>query len=263
MQYDNTTIMMHSKQRQSDKGRKALFLAGLLALSFGSRQASAQESNAAETPDSSTAAVAAPVTITHTPAIGITLGSSGLGIQGIYPLNNQFSLRAGLSWIPTFSYTREDQVGTTRLEQKFKTGFVNIHLLGDYYLPVWQKLGFRVSAGLAWFVHAQSKVRSIPVGDYYYGDIQINDDRMGDIKTTVKRSGVAPYIGAGFLNLFSSEKLQLSLDLGTYYLLPEANVKMETTGYLTGNERNQEQLKENLKGYRWLPVAQVGLYYKL
>ncbi|WP_162903390.1 hypothetical protein [Taibaiella koreensis] len=254
--------MMNSRHRRSDKGSKALFLAGLMALSLGSLHSGAQESDAIAMQDSSVA-TAAPVAMAHSPAIGITLGSSGLGIQGIYPLNNQFSLRAGLSWIPTFTYTRTDKVGTTTLEQKFKTGFVNIHLLGDYYLPVLQHTGFRVSAGLAWFVHAQSKVRSIPVGDYYYGDIQINDDRMGDINTTVKRNGIAPYLGAGFLNLFSSKQLQLSLDVGTYYLLPEASVKMETTGYLTGNERNQEQLKENLKGYRWLPVVQVGLYYKL
>lgn len=262
MQDNNTTIMMNSKNRQSNGSSKGLFLAGLLALSFGGGQLHAQESGTMTAQDSSTS-MTTPSPVVHTPAIGITLGTSGIGVEGIYPLNNQFSLRAGLSWIPTFNYTRTDKVGTTTLEQKFKTGFVNIHVLADYYLPVLQKAGFRVSGGFAWFVHAQSKVRSIPVGDYYYGDIPINDDRMGDINTTVKRNGIAPYLGAGFLNLCSSKKLQLSLDVGTYYLLPEANVKMVTTGYLTGNERNQEQLKENLKGYRWLPVVQVGLSYKL
>ncbi len=251
---------MNKKNRQ--KGLCNSFLiGGLLLLAMGNNEAKAQEVQDSSVTTETTET--APVAVSRTPSVGITLGTSGIGLQGILPLNNHFSLRGGFSVMPTFTYTRTDKVGTTSLEQKFKTGFVNIHVLADYYLPVLQKAGFRLSGGFAWFVHAQSKVRSVPVGDYYYGEIPINDERMGDINTVVKRNGIAPYLGAGFLNLYNGKRLHLSLDLGTYYLLPEANVKMETTGYLTGNERNQEQLKENLKGYRWLPVVQVGLYYKL
>ncbi|RYD83303.1 MAG: hypothetical protein EOP84_08095 [Verrucomicrobiaceae bacterium] len=135
-------------------------------------------------------------------------------------------------------------------------------MLADYYFPVLRQAGFRLTGGFAWFVKAKSDVTSVPVGNYYYGDIQINDERMGEIRTSVTRNGIAPYLGAGFLNLYSNKHINVSLDLGTYYLLPEADVNMKATGYLTGNERNQEQLKENLKNYRWLPVAQFGVYYK-
>jgi hypothetical protein len=251
---------MNKKNRQTGLCN-SFFIGGLLLLAVGSKEAKAQD--APEAQDSSVTTESTAAAISRTPSVGITLGTSGIGLQGILPLDRHFSLRGGFSVIPTFSYTRTDKVGTTSLEQKFRTGFVNIHVLADYYLPVLQKAGFRLSGGFAWFVHAQSKVRSIPVGEYYYGEIPINDERMGDINTTVKRNGIAPYLGAGFLNLYNGKRLHLSFDLGTYYLLPEANVTMESTGYLTGNERNQEQLKENLKGYRWLPVVQVGLYYKL
>ena len=249
---------MNRTNRQKSFWNSSLLLGGLLLLSISSKEAKAQDDSSTSVESAAPAPIAA-----RTPAVGITLGTTGIGLQGILPLNNHFSLRGGFSVVPAFNYTRTDQIGTTALEQKFKTGFVNIHVLADYYLPVLQKAGFRLSGGFAWFVHAQSKVRSIPVGEYYYGEIPINDDRMGEISTVVKRNGIAPYLGAGFLNLYSSKHLNLSFDLGTYYLLPEANVKMEATGYLTGNERNQEQLKENLKGYRWLPVVQFGLYYKL
>ena len=251
---------MNKKNRQTGL-YNSFFIGGLLLLTMGSNEAKAQEVQEAQDSSVATGSTTS-VVVAHTPSVGITLGTSGIGLQGILPLNNHFSLRGGFSVIPTFNYTRTDKVGTTSLEQKFKTGFVNIHVLADYYLPVLQKAGFRLSGGFAWFVHAESKVRSIPVGDYYYGEIPINDERMGDINTVVKRNGIAPYLGAGFLNLYNGKRLHLSFDLGTYYLLPEADVKMESTGYLTGNERNQEQLKENLKGYRWLPVVQVGLYYK-
>jgi hypothetical protein len=234
-----------------------LFTSTLLLFTLCGSTALAQDSSVPNE-----ASQAGTTTAPHTPAIGITLGTSGIGLQGIYPLSQDFSLRAGFSVIPSFNYIRTDKIGTTSLEQKFKTGFVNIHVLADYYLPVLRQAGFRLSGGFAYFVNAKSDVTSKPVGDYYYGDIQINDERMGDIKTTVKRNGIAPYIGAGFLNLYSNKHINVSFDLGTYYLLPEADVKMEATGYLTGNERNQEQLKENLKGYRWIPVVQFGLYYK-
>lgn len=236
-----------------------LFTTALLLLALGNSKVMAQ----ATTTENDAATAAAPTPVSHTPSIGITAGTSGIGLQGIYPLDAHFSLRGGFSIIPTFTYTHTDQVGTTALKQQFKTGFVNLHVLADYYLPVLRKAGFRLSGGLAWFVQAKSDVRSIPVGDYFYGDIQINDERMGEISTVVKRNGIAPYLGLGFLNLYSSRHINLSFDLGSYCLLPEAHVKMEATGYLTGNERNQQQLKQNLKDYRWLPVAQIGVYYKL
>lgn len=249
---------MNRKNRQKGLWSNSLLAGGLVLLSLHANKAGAQDlvHDSSMAPGVATSAV-------RNPAIGITLGTTGIGLQGILPLDQHFSLRGGFSVIPTFTYTRTDQIGTTSLEQKFKTSFVNIHVLADYYLPVLQKTGFRLTGGFAWFVHARSKVRSVPEGEYYYGEIPINDDRMGEIRTTVNRNGIAPYLGAGFLNLYNGKHLNLSFDLGTYYLLPAANVKMEATGYLTGNERNQQQLKENLKGYRWIPMVQVGLYYKL
>ena len=206
-------------------------------------------------------------TVTPTPwkqqtSIGLLLGTAGIGFQGSITLNKSWGLRAGFQIMPSFTITQDDKIGRTDLEHKYKINLANIHVLADYYLPFAQRMGLRITGGFAGFLSAKADVVSIPVGEYYYGEIPINDERMGDVKTKVKRSGIAAYLGAGFLNLVNTEHFALSADIGSYYLMPSANVEMTATGYLEGNERNQEQLKENLKGYRWVPVIQIGLNYK-
>jgi hypothetical protein len=199
---------------------------------------------------------------THPASLGVIAGTTGFGLEGMAPLSSHWYLRAGFTFTPTIGFTKEGKIGTTRMEHHFKSNAAKLHLMVDYHLPVLKKMGFRLTGGVAWFITAQSNVNSVPLGNYYYGDINVNDERMGAIRSRVTRDGIAPYLGAGFLNLFSTSNINLSLDLGTYYSLADAKVRIRTSGYLTGNERNQEQLKENLKGYRWLPLLQLGLHFK-
>jgi len=195
-------------------------------------------------------------------SVALLLGTAGIGAQGNITLSKSWGIRAGFQIMPAFTISQDDKIGRTDVEHKYKINLANIHVLADYYLPFAQKIGLRVTGGLAGFVSAKANVVSVPIGEYYYGDIPINDERMGEVKTKVNRSGVAAYLGAGFLNLVNTKHFGLSADIGSYYLLPAADVEMTASGYLSGNERNQEQLKENLKGYRWLPVIQLGFHYK-
>ncbi len=194
-------------------------------------------------------------------SVGLLIGTAGIGVQGVATLGGNWGLRAGVQVLPSIKLTQQDKIGKTDVEHTYKINAGNLHVLADYYLPVLRSTGFRLSAGLGLFFAAKADVSSVPVGSYYFGEIQINDERMGTVESKVTRGGLAPYLGTGFSQLIHSGKFGLSLDVGSYYLLSKPNVKMSATGYLTGNERNEAQLEKNLEGYRWAPVVQIGLHY--
>lgn len=195
--------------------------------------------------------------------VGAIVGTAGLGLQANIGLSGSWGIRAGFQFLPGAKINQDDRIGKVDVEHKYKINTFNIHALADYYTPFLSNLGFRFTGGLSAFLSAKADVTSVPVGEYYHGEIPLNDDRMGEVKTKVTRGGAALYLGTGFARLIKAGNLSISADLGTYYLFSKPDVEMTATGYLKGNERNQEQLKTNLKGYRWLPNVQIGIHYAL
>jgi len=194
-------------------------------------------------------------------SVGLSVGTSGIGLEFCGNLNKRFNLRAGFGYIPKFNYTATDKIGKYEVQTTYKTQMFQAHFLGDWF--VWGP-NFHLTAGVAGYLGGKSTAKSIPLGDYYYGDININDDpaRMGYVESEVTLNTIGLYAGLGWQNLISTNHFGLSLDLGTYYSLLRPEVNMSATGYLVGNESNRQQLAENLKGYRWLPNLQLGFNYK-
>lgn len=195
-------------------------------------------------------------------SIGVYLGTQGAGLEARHKLHKDWNVRLGGGFLP-MELRMNSKVKDVSLRGTYKSSFSNIHLLAEWRVPaVPPKLGLRVVGGLSYFITAQTKSVIKPKGEYYYGDIPLNDQYMGQINLDVDWSGIAPYLGISMLRAFPGKTWGINVDLGTYYL-SKAKVDMTTSGYLTGNESNKDQIEKNLKGYRWLPVLQVMLNYKL
>ena len=197
-------------------------------------------------------------------SLGLVVGSSGVGLEFTASLDPRFHLRAGFGYVPKFNYNMDERIGQYNVTNQFRTELFQLHFFGDWMLPVMQGAGFHLTGGVAGFAGAKSKVVTVPVGEYYYGEIPINDDpqRMGQVNSTVTSSSIALYAGIGWQNIIDTRHFGLSVDLGAYYALAAPTVDMTTSGYLVGNEINRGQLQENLKQYRWLPNLQLGFHYK-
>lgn len=200
----------------------------------------------------------------HPSSLGLSAGSSGVGLEYSTPLSKSFNLRVGFGYLPKFSFTQSTTIGQYDVENKAETEIFQMHFIGDWFMPIMKPAGFRLSLGVSGFAAAKSTVTTRPVGEIYYGEIPVNDDpaRMGTVVSTLNRRGMAAYAGFGWQNIINARHFGLSLDIGTYYSLSTPEVKMETSGYLIGNEVNRNQLRENLKNYRWLPTLQLGFNYK-
>ncbi|HRN47874.1 MAG TPA: hypothetical protein PKW69_07545, partial [Niabella sp.] len=112
------------------------------------------------------------------------------------------------------------------------------------------------------FYKLKGAATGVPAKDYQMGDLTINKEDIGSINATAKYKPLAPYAGLALRQMKIQSKLSLNLDMGSHYLsAPE--VTLVGDKLLSGNEANQAILENNLKGYRWLPVLQLGLSYHL
>ncbi|GAB1447540.1 MAG: hypothetical protein L6Q78_05160 [Bacteroidia bacterium] len=93
------------------------------------------------------------------------------------------------------------------------------------------------------------------------GDIKISPKEVGEIKFGVTFKPSA-YVGIGFGRAVPKGRVGVSLDLGAYYIqTPQLN--FSATGMLEPTSNQQAVLRENIKGYSWLPVMNIGINIRL
>lgn len=194
-------------------------------------------------------------------AISAMVGTAGFGLEVKREVADKWVLRLGGNVLP-FGFTKVETLGNVVVSGRYKGRFTNIHLLADYTFSPFNNFSMRGTAGLAYFAKGKVDATLTPVGSQKYGEIELNDGTMGDAVVTADWQGVAPYIGVGFGKAIPATRLNISVDLGTYYFVSNPDVDMVTSGYLMGNEAQKNQIKENLKSYSWLPTLQVALNYK-
>ncbi len=194
-------------------------------------------------------------------AVSLLLSTSGLGGGMRLALDERWQVHAGITWMP-FAFGIPAEIGDLKVQSRFDNAVGAVHLKVDYS-PFLKKQGFRVSAGLAYFFAMRTKMLLQPDENYRYGDLKIKREDIGYLSARASRQGIAPYLGLGLLKAFRDNRFAVSFDIGTYYLAGPLDIQIEDSGYLSGNERNEAILKENLSNYRWLPLLQVAFNYRL
>jgi len=191
-------------------------------------------------------------------SLGLGAGSQGIGLDATMKLHPHWYVRLGGSYLP-FDYSGAIKIDAYNTNMHIVTGFTNIHLLAE-----WQpwKSWIRLVGGLSYFTSADVKGTLTLKNTQYYGDIAIQPADVGEINAKISWQGLAPYLGINLLKAQPTNKINVNIDLGSYYWLSQ-DVSMSGTKLLVGNNANTAQLKENLNAYRWLPVLQLNLNYKI
>lgn len=195
-------------------------------------------------------------------ALSVTLGTQGIGIDYTRYVHSNIAVRIGGSHLP-FSLKYRNAFNQVDTDVKLKSeSFTNAHLMVDIH-PI-PELGLRITPGAGWFFNAKGIATVQPSGNYKYGDITVTGEQLGSMEGTISWNGIAPYLGAGWLFRFreGESPLSLGIDLGTYWL-PRPDATLTGTNLFENNAYNQEKFKENVKNYRWLPLGQISLRYRL
>ncbi|MFD2966728.1 hypothetical protein [Sphingobacterium bambusae] len=197
-------------------------------------------------------------------ALGVHVGTTGVGLHIYQPLGNHFGLRLGGSFMPFHTdivgnYSNRD----VRSDVSAKANNVSL-LVG--WAPFSQQRGFfrsfNIQVGGAYFFDLSGKLESRLVEGYRYGDINVHPDRVGTITTNVNwKETVNPYAGIGWSNIVLDSRFSVSIDLGAYYL-SKPTVTMEATGLLEENVNNAPTIENNIKNYRYLPRVEIGFSYR-
>lgn len=197
-------------------------------------------------------------------AVDLNVGTQGLGLEFKMPVLPRVNVRAGGNFL-LLKMNQNRVFGSEPARMKMETNFHNVHALADVQPfagagNIFRK--FIVTAGAAYFMQAEGSFTFKPTDVYYYGDIRFEPEEVGQVDADVNWNKIAPYLGAGFTDLFFDNKFRMNIGVGVYHFnSPE--VKMTGTDMVADNAANQATLQRNLKDYRWLPALQIGLSYTL
>lgn len=191
----------------------------------------------------------------HPTQLQLHAGTQGFGADIKYGLTQKTALRAGISSSLAVGVSNVIQLEGLNADNKLKANFTNVHLLGDFTPFKTQK--FRISAGVAYLFQASGNLLFKPKGTYYFDGMELTGEEVGDLAIDISWKGVAPYLGIGLLKPFATEKFNVNLDLGTYYL-NQPKSKITGTKLLADNYQLEPQLDKNMSTYRFLPVLQVN-----
>lgn len=197
--------------------------------------------------------------------LGVHVGTTGFGLHLSTPLGAQFGVRLGASFMP-FNTNIQGNYSNRETESDVKIKAHNISALFSW-TPFYQSAGFfrsfAVNAGGAFFYNLDAELTTKLAEPYRHGDIMIDEDEVGEIRTDIKyKKTISPYLGVGLNDIRLGDGFSLQVDLGSYYL-PKPSVSITGTGLLQGNAGNAATVENNIKNYRFLPRVEVGVSYRI
>jgi hypothetical protein len=185
------------------------------------------------------------------------LGFSGLALDAVTELDQHLQLRAGASGMDS----SQDGVplGGTDYDTDVKAWTVNV--LVDWY--PWAK-GWRFTAGLFWADLDLTGVANLE-GD---AEVEIGDgiyagEDVGQLALSIDRSGLAPYVGVGWGNPFTStSRWRFQADVGVLYE-ERVRVELEASGS-NGDPAFEHDLTTEARGIcndfgHWSPYLALGV----
>lgn len=174
---------------------------------------------------------------------GISLGTTGVGIEVAAPLNNMFHLRAGYSFMPKFKVKvnktfdnpsedflrKEDGSGYyDNVDIEAKPNIGDLKLLLDYYPQKNRAFHFTVGAYIGSSKVASAVTTNHFINQKYWGNsgpelgnssntYTVVSEPDGSVKADVKVNSFKPYVGLGFGRAVPNKNLSVCVDLGVQF----------------------------------------------
>ncbi len=201
----------------------------------------------------------------HFSGIGAKVGTLGVGVEYIQPVNKYLDGRLGLNLL-TWGYDLDESDVSYEADLELKS----ISVLADYH--PWAD-SFRISAGLL-YNDNQFSVTAEPDGNgtYKLNDVRYSANSISSVDGSIEFNQFSPYIGIGWgAYATSSHGWSFNVDLGVmYHGEPDPSLSVEcrpgTPAALCQRLRSdvkaeQAELKDAMSDFQWYPVFSVGVSY--
>lgn len=193
-------------------------------------------------------------------AVDVHAGTTGVGISARYQLTERLIIRGDYDYLDYSRDFESDGVNYDgRLDFKPVTLALDVHPFAN---------SFFVSAGYA------SGDRTIdmnarPSGDTEIGGVTYTPEQIGTITATADMGSGAPFVGLGFDNSFNASGSLSFRFLAGAIIGDEPSVRMTSDGTFASNplyqeslQREEDELREDVKDIKTYPVLQMGLSWR-
>ena len=189
-------------------------------------------------------------------SLQILTGTQGIGANFRYVLNKTVGFRVGGSYAAGGINDKINMDGfnsKNRASGKFNTAHLLVELMPQKF--------FRVVAGAAYLANAEATIHFEPKDSQSFNDITLTPQEIGTLDFQMDWGTFAPYFGFGVGRGIPKKKFNVNIDLGAYYL-QSPTVAAIGTKLLTNNDPNAAIIQNNMKDYRFMPVAQLNFNFK-
>ena len=191
-------------------------------------------------------------------AIGVKASSLGFGLELVKSFSPKFNLRLGGSYYKqnyNLNFLEDfDAIGVTY------TSVGSVTLIADWQIS----RIFHISGGVMYNMTTM-EVESKATEYRKIGTIDISPETQGSIYYQLNPNDICPYLGIGIGNTISPNKVvSFNFDLGAVYQ-GSPKVVLEATGMVapTANEEQRQLLENNVKEYRFFPLINFQLGFRI
>ncbi|GAB3747424.1 hypothetical protein [Spirosoma pomorum] len=132
---------------------------------------------------------------------------------------------------------------------------------------VWQPFrrnSFFLTAGAGYTWHPNLSVVMTAENQLDLDGLILTPEDVGRVALDLRWSSVVGYIGGGFGRIIPRKRFGVGVELGMYYLgKPKVNLTYEGFLETTTIDEQVPKLERNLRNYRYLPVLNLTLTYRL
>lgn len=194
-------------------------------------------------------------------AVGANIGTPGVGAELQYKLNENFVVRGGGDWMNfDYDHTYSDIDYSAKLKTSTGGAFIDWHPGGG---------AFFLSGG-GYFGERKARLDGRPTQPTQIGSLTFTPEQIGTIRGDVEMSKTQPFLGLGWDNTFSRNGRWGFRLLGGVSFSDKPDVNLTATdGTLAADPTFQAQLieeeakiRDDAKGFKYFPIAQVGLNYR-
>ena len=193
-------------------------------------------------------------------ALGPKIGTTGIGVDLTFGVNNYVNLRGGFNY---GAFTWKTKLGSTKYDMD--VDMVTLPILLDIH-----PLGgnFHLTAGLYIQPDVSADINATPTSDKQIGEHTYPPEVIGTLRGEVEaKNAVAPYLGIGFGNTVGEDRLlTLHLEIGVIFQSYDSTLTSDGAGMTTKLDTFREDLKKEEKNIQddlnklgIFPVVTLGL----
>lgn len=211
-------------------------------------------------------------------SVGVSAGTTGIGIDVATPITPRFAIRGGVSFMPGISFDTDVDVDLKNTELGERSSSLDLtgnmkrasgELLVNYY--PFMSSSFFVTAGAYFGGNKVLKIKghSDELAEYIkeggqasivIGDQEIPVDKDGNVSGGFKVSGFRPYIGVGFGRAVPKKRIGVQFELGVQFhgspkLYSSAG---DLSGALTDSDDDFTKIMDKLTVYPVMKVRFCG-----